>query len=265
MCIVKRHEMWIAKDSGNSWRLVWHTILRRSSLKAECFTADGLLVLPRATGVIRPDVIEPCRKGGHFVGLIPRHHTDVVISAWSWAPHLIVGHHQEAVTVITALLFGASNIRLASFDAMNGALVMATRRISISIAVEVGHEATLVVQGMLQCARAHRNFISEISQESIGSQPVLTQRPRPIASVDSFPLRVEIPAQRDWFGPQCAIIDKLIGYCSFIYSCRCIHHRGRFNFTYRLILMPAKSSGLVKLICRKPNCISTCRRLSRVR
>lgn len=38
-----------------------------------------------------------------------------------------------------------------------------------------------------------------------------------------------------------------------------------YFLTHRLILMPAKSSGFVKLIWMKPNCMSMCRKFSRIR
>lgn len=88
--VVKGDDMRVSENSGHPGRLIGHTILSGSPLEAQRFTADRLFVLPEAARVERPNVVEPCGEGGHFVGLVPWHLTNIVCPSRPRAPHLVV-------------------------------------------------------------------------------------------------------------------------------------------------------------------------------
>lgn len=182
--------------------MVRNAILSWPALKPERFAADTLLILPEAARVIRANVVEPGRERGDFVGLVPWHDADVVVSTGPRAPLLVVRHEQEAVTVVAALLFGPLVVRLAGAHAVNRSLVVQTRRVRIFVAVDIRHEAALVVDRVLECARANGNFVGEVSQESVRSDPVVAEGARPIPTVDALPLSVEVPSERNRLRPE---------------------------------------------------------------
>lgn len=78
---------------------------------------------------------------------------------------------------------------------------MATSRISVTIAIEIRHEASFVVQCVFQGTRAYWDLVGEITQEAICAQPILAKGAGPVSSVDSFPLWAKVPTQWDRFGP----------------------------------------------------------------
>lgn len=114
------------------------------------------------------------------------------------SPHLVVRQHQEAITVVAALLFGALLGGNAASNAMNATSVVHAGRISVAVAIEVGHKSALIRESLVESARTNRNLVGEVSEEAICTQPVIAERSRPIVAMSSFPLWTEIPGQ--WNG-----------------------------------------------------------------
>lgn len=81
---------------------------------------------------------------------------------------------------------------------MNGLIVVVAGGIGILVAIEIGHKFSFINQCLFQSAGTLREFMGEILQISVGSQPVITQNSRPICPVHSFPLPVEIPSKWNW-------------------------------------------------------------------
>lgn len=155
--------MRVAKDSRYTGCLVSDAILRRSPLKAQRLAADRLLVLPEAARVERTNVVEPCGQCRNFVRLVPWHLTDVVRAPGAGTPHLIVRHHEISVSVVAALLLRSLLTRLSASYTMNGSPVVQTCWITISVAIKVGHEAPLIVEGVLQGAGTDGDLSGEIA------------------------------------------------------------------------------------------------------
>lgn len=200
--VVVRDDMWIAEDGSNARGLISNTILRRSSFESECLAADGLLSLPATARVVGANVVEPLRESRHFVCFIPRVMSDVVSSSRARAPHLVVRQHQKAVTIVAALLFRALLCRRSTSHAVNSSTMMHARRIGVTIAIKVGHEAALVRQSLVECARTNWNFVSKIPQEAIHSKPIVAKCAWPVQSVTTFPLRTEVPSKWNWLRPE---------------------------------------------------------------
>lgn len=86
--------------------------------------------------------------------------------------------------------------RCSTLDAVYTSPVVSTSGVCISVTIHIRHESTFVQQSMLQSARADPYLGSKVSQETICSQPIIAHSVWPTLSVESFPLRCEIPAQR---------------------------------------------------------------------
>lgn len=180
--------------------------------------------------------MEPLRESRHFVGFVPWMVTDVMRSSWPGSPHLVVRQHQEAVSIVAALLLGALLGRRSAPHTMNSASVVHAGRIGVAIAVEVGHEATLVGESLVESARADRHFVGKVSQETIHSKPVVAESSRPIETVSSFPLRSEVPSEWNRFRPENPARFEFNFILNEIFS------------TYGETVKPLKFSGFTKLM-----------------
>lgn len=87
---------------------------------------------------------------------------------------------------------------------MDGAAMMAARRIAVAVAIEVRQKAALVVQRLLERARTQRNVVGEVALVAIDVEPVVALRSRPVTAVDALPLRSEVPAERNRLRPELA-------------------------------------------------------------
>lgn len=101
---IEGNQMRITEDTSDAGCLIGHTILRRATLKAIGLATDSLLLLPVTARVEGTHVVEPHGQRRHFAGLVPWHLAQVVNTTRTRAPHLIVGQHQEAITIVATLL-----------------------------------------------------------------------------------------------------------------------------------------------------------------
>lgn len=62
---------------------------------------------------------------------------------------------------------------------------------------------------MFKGAGADPDLRGEVLQETIGSQPVVAHGLRPALPMEALPLRSEVPAKRNWSGPEDTVDNKL--------------------------------------------------------
>jgi len=86
--------------------------------------------------------------------------------------------------------------------AMRRSLIIVTIDIRILVAVVIRKETTFVVQSMIQDARAKCHFGGEVFEISIMHNPSVADFLSPSRSELSFPLRGEVPTERNRSAPQ---------------------------------------------------------------
>ena len=100
--------------------------------------------------------------------------------------------HLKYIIVLSFLL-----PRCSTPHTMHTAPVVPTGRIRVLVTSHIRHESALIQQGMLQRTRADPNLRGKVLQETISSKPVVAKGVGPALTVESFPLRGEVPTQRN--------------------------------------------------------------------
>jgi hypothetical protein len=100
---------------------------------------------------------------------------------------------------------------------MYGAPIVIAIRVGVLVAIVIGQEASLVVEGVLQGARTQRHLRGEILQIPVVHDPLVAETMRPPSPVQSLPLGPEVPAQGNGFAPEHTDVNQPLA-CTRAYN-----------------------------------------------
>lgn len=174
----------------------------------------------------------------YFACLVPRHKSQIVGASRITTPFVVRSHHEKSVFVVATLLAGTITtinwIQSSITDRVShrqtkwlvykmhyllgkacskahwGTLVVVTLSVTETITFEIRNIASFVRSSLMHHARTYRQLVGKWPHLSIVLDPLFTSLVCPIISVETFPLRAEIPTERQRTAPQNPELDETI-------------------------------------------------------